>query len=155
MITNIFSLLGVCTIPQLHFTWRKCNRIKEKRFVFPFSFFRLKTKNEKRFVFPFLFFNLKKRKSKTESFFVLSLTSFIYPIAWTEKTHFACMFPQFNFLSGKKNYRRKKKRVVFPLTYSLYFLFESTKEKRLDFRFLSTEDLIANVSNKKNPCITP
>ena len=48
--TSVFW--GPCTIPQLHFTWRKFNRIKEKRFVFSFSFFKL-----------------KKRKMKNESFF--------------------------------------------------------------------------------------
>ena len=39
--------LGACTIPQLHFTWRKSIRIKEKRFVFVFSFFKSKNENRK------------------------------------------------------------------------------------------------------------
>ena len=55
----------------------------EKRIVFLFSFFNFKNKNEK----------------KNESFFVLFIILSVYPIGWTTKAYFACMFPQFHFLS--------------------------------------------------------
>ena len=140
LIYTTFIIFDPCSFPQLDFTWKKINRIKEKRFV------KIKNENGKMilFFFSFSFFNFKNENGKTNRFCFLFNTLHLSN-SLNRQDPFCLCVSTIQFSVGKKNYNRKKKRVVFPCNLFLVTPVWTHKGKRLDFRFLSTEDPIPNV----------